>query len=378
MVADPILDQLSDLNLIGQSRTVIVQKVTEVVNNVLSSKLSAASLDSEWQWMIQLLDQIYSKLNESQQLMMLAPPIQQLADKDTVSRAYVVRSSIVKSELADASNLKNKLDTAHEEALQQKKLLQQKETELQDTKWKEQALEKKIVRFQKNEEKLNLHLSEITEKSKTQEKMYEEALDSIQKDMTNLTQENRSLKDKLLQSELKQQSTSSLDDGLGNLPHHLFSSEIRELRNALQFLKSENARLKGLQGLKTLNTVLPPLLQTVKGSDKATKVDTKFSKDISVLLQEVQSKLASTQVVPLDASTKPTQQIAQQRAEFETLHTRVSLLKQKVHVTEAQRASTKDANLRAVVKLPVQGQTTTNKVILDSSRFQQLHAIFAN
>ena len=82
--------------------------------------------------------------------MMLAPPVSQLADKDTMSRAYIIRSSIVKAELADASNMKTKIDAAHDEILQQKKLLQQKEAELQDTKWKEHALEKKIVRFQKN------------------------------------------------------------------------------------------------------------------------------------------------------------------------------------------------------------------------------------
>jgi predicted transcriptional regulator len=71
-------------------------------------------------------------------------------EKSEFSSPYAVRAEATRAEIGNIGNLRAKIEEKQQEILEQKKLLQQKEAELQDAIWKEQALNKKIDKLQKN------------------------------------------------------------------------------------------------------------------------------------------------------------------------------------------------------------------------------------
>jgi len=266
-------------------------------------------LDSGWQWLDELLASSYTRLNEVSQGAIGWKPSEKYTEsiKGTAKQdPYHQRAATARMELGDAVGLKTKLEDKQQEIVQLRKQLQFKENELQDQLWKEQTVENKLHRFQKNEEKMNIRIAELTEKQKTQEKMSEEALDTIQKDLYLITQENKALREKINQFETQQEqqqqqqqqfgrTLTSSEDLLIGIPSEMISKELEKLRGTIRYLIIENSRLKGKEGHRKLLRELPPL-PAIASASAASKLRIAVSDRTS-------SKDSSEEGIPIDTAS---------------------------------------------------------------------------
>jgi hypothetical protein len=124
-----------------------------------AAKVFSEKVDGEWKWLDDLITPVYNSLYETSNKMLSSVPIPAEDSGNLLSiplihwdlkTPYHQRAEILKTEISDAVGLKVKLGEKEHEILEYKKQVQLKENELRDEKWKEQALEKKIQRAQKN------------------------------------------------------------------------------------------------------------------------------------------------------------------------------------------------------------------------------------
>eukprot|EP01114_Cavostelium_apophysatum_P009608 TRINITY_DN2280_c0_g1_i2.p1 TRINITY_DN2280_c0_g1~~TRINITY_DN2280_c0_g1_i2.p1 ORF type:complete len:1351 (-),score=437.37 TRINITY_DN2280_c0_g1_i2:39-4091(-) len=377
-----------------------------VVRRILSSKV-----DLEWQWLNDIVISAFSNLSEVTDLMLRGISVPSIDPKDT---SLSKRSSIVRSEINDSATMKTRLEEKTKEISEYRKQIQLRENDLQDAKFKEQALEKKIQRHQKTEEKLNLIQSEEQTKHKAQEKMFEEALDAFHKDIENERQENRALKEKL--SELERNGGGILGGhpigaggefvGAAAVPAEFVSAEIQSLRSAIRYLRSENTKLKGKELQRGLEISLPPIqlphsyksitnvasLSEDVGEDKrstaaANTTDlSKYNRELTNLLKELQEKRVSVKVVDLNSTTSSSsQQLFTRKSEVEMIQSRVNQLREKLsssssvnlsNVAEIHRpAGTNELKILGRVKIP-SSQPCSTRMTVDYQHFKQIHSVF--
>eukprot|EP01117_Protostelium_nocturnum_P021064 TRINITY_DN99_c1_g1_i4.p1 TRINITY_DN99_c1_g1~~TRINITY_DN99_c1_g1_i4.p1 ORF type:complete len:845 (+),score=409.32 TRINITY_DN99_c1_g1_i4:1644-4178(+) len=289
-------------------------------------------LDHEWKWMEDLMNPIYSNLSEISQSVTLGVAVQK---EDGGRTAYSARMAVIQDELKNSSVIKTKLEEKSGEIIEVKRHLQARESELQDIKWKEQSLEKKIQRLQKSEEKLNMRISEDSERSKAQEKMYSEALDTLQKDQDNLTSEIKQWKEKVNQLNKKAEAK---DQTAIDVPSGLIFEQIAEMREALRYLTQENSLLRGKEAVRVLERDLPPLplLPSQRRSEKEASTSAKGqlelevvangAKEVNTMLREIKVRSINSSVVDLSKKNSESKLI-QQRSEREALHERMESLK---------------------------------------------------
>jgi len=348
--------------------------LSELILGILSPKV-----DTDWKWMNEIVTGIYSSLNEVSEFMLRGYAIVKEQDLK-INSPYAKRALVVKTELSDSAAVRKNLEDRNKDIFEFKKQIQLKENDLQDAKFREQALEKKIQRYQKTEEKWNLQLQEDQNKSKQQEKMYEEAMDALHKDSEILQLEIKILKEKLSES---QKQTTVVDTSKTGVPTELVNAEIHSLRSALRFLRAENARMKGKQLSEHVSTVLPALhvpspstpapiapLAVVKTEDLST-----LQTNLVNMMKDLQNKRAAIRVVDLASGSTPiSHQLQLQKTEFANMHRQMNGLKNKI---PQGKVDLKKNTSGVVAKVTVPSEKNSRvSAVVTPLQFEQIHAIF--
>eukprot|EP01118_Nematostelium_gracile_P005109 TRINITY_DN1612_c0_g1_i1.p1 TRINITY_DN1612_c0_g1~~TRINITY_DN1612_c0_g1_i1.p1 ORF type:complete len:995 (-),score=303.78 TRINITY_DN1612_c0_g1_i1:91-3075(-) len=360
-----------------------------VANQVFSDRV-----DSDWKWLDDLISPVYNTLSDIVNKMYSGVPTDA---NSTFQFGYTERAQIVKDQLSQASTLKTQLTEKEAEIIEYRKQVQTKDNEIRDEKWKQQALDKKLQRAAKNEEKLTLQLQEESLKHQQQEKMYEEAMDSIQKTNDTFRQENKNLKEKIQKLEAQQAQLKEKSEEF-SIPSELVSKEMSSLNQALEFLRREVSILKGKENLFLLETKLPalPITTNERGRQTSTRNEVhKCNKEMNNLLREVQLNRASPKIVDL-TSTKPAlEQLQSHKIELELLQKRSKDLKNKARSsvmalsndsnrsgtfsnfpTAAVVQSLQTINPTALGKVSFPSNTAHHtKVTLNTTQFHNLHTL---
>ncbi|PRP79192.1 hypothetical protein PROFUN_13072 [Planoprotostelium fungivorum] len=371
-VCDEFLPQLSSL-----------RGSPEEISAALSSYLQSSGMDN-WSTLEGHVEPVYNQLTELTNILSLgslAPKIE-----GEVVPAQAQRMKVIQEELHNSALMKNKLNEKTGETNEFKRLLQLRDVELQDIKWKEQALEKKIQRLLKTEEKLNSRIAEDSEKAKSQEKMYTEAVDTLQKDQNLTAGENKTLREKITQ--LSKQMAEK-EQNAADLPAGLVTEQITEMRLAIRHLSHENSILRGRENSKLLEISLPPLQKF--GTQTETQSTSKFmNNDVASGLRQMQSlqremlmRNACTTVVDLNHKTSPAEaQLRQIKLEKEYLQDKLNAIRQKFggHMMSsgAKRGAEekKEGGALLLGKMTLKGcvgeLSREKKVIVDHKQFERL------
>ncbi|XP_025093203.1 dynactin subunit 1-like isoform X2 [Pomacea canaliculata] len=187
-------------------------------------------------------------------------------DKKTLAPVRL-RAEAMKNHFGDVEVMRTKLDVKDEELKEIKKQLKIKQEELSEQQVRLGLMEKKLENASKEAddrvEKIQRKLDEANVQFKKKEKEFEETYDTLQGEIDNLDQEKSELKERLrvlskktLLEGLTRQSSSH---GTGQPPSPVgsttgsttsltdspqFIHQVESLREALQFCKRENIRLK--------------------------------------------------------------------------------------------------------------------------------------
>jgi len=269
-------------------------------------------------------------------------------------------------------------------------------------KYKEQQLDKKLQRLMKTEEKLNLIINEENTKHKQQEKMYEEALDAIHKDIDNLNQENKSLKEKITEAQQNSGAIGGIvTSDIAALPSELVSAEIASLRAALRYVHNENAHLKGMESERKLLETLPKLnvhvlrkSSTAESNNVSTSDDlVKCNREVSNLIKDLQEKRVSLKVVDLNNKTIPVvQQLHTAKSDLELIQNQFTQIRNKLKLSSVtvsgntgeigSRSSTRIMRPKKFGQIRIPKSKTeiplqrNSQVILDAKQFEAIHAVF--
>jgi len=225
--------------------------------------------------------------------------------------------------------------------------------------------------------------------------MYEEALDTIQKESQLLTQENKQIKEKLTQQETQKDNNSfsipisktTSGQVFSSLSPELISGEIVSLKSALQHLREENTYLKGLQVSFQLQPI-PEKVPTEKKTPPTSDV-LRYSREITQLTKEVQIRRATPQVVDLSKSSSisPVQQLQSQKLSTEMIHNRIESLRQLLHDKGAKaipvsnqsndnnNTTKRPGKPLGLVKFP-HSKPVRTQAILSGTQFEQMHCVF--
>ncbi|KAK7469789.1 hypothetical protein BaRGS_00036216 [Batillaria attramentaria] len=204
-------------------------------------------------------------------------------DKKTLAPVRL-RADAMRSYFADVEVMRNKLDLKDEEIKELKKQWKIKQEELSEQQVRVGLIEKKLENANKDADdrvdRIQRKLDEANVQFKKKEKEFEETYDTLQGEIDNLEQEKSELKERL-----RVLSKKTLLEGLSRQSGHtgqppspsgsitgstssLIDSpqlvqQMEALREALQFCKHENIRLKS-ERMKSQLSKLPPLRLPLK------------------------------------------------------------------------------------------------------------------
>ncbi|KAF9970328.1 hypothetical protein BGZ73_006963 [Actinomortierella ambigua] len=224
-----------------------------------------------------------------------------------VEKAWVLRAKDIKAEVVVNTDAEQKAQSLQDQVLKLVKDAKLKDQALQESNVKIDLLNKRMETFKKQAEQIS-YLDQNIDKAKSQEKAYEELIQTLQTDVAELQQENAQLKRALRKTESRGMimqpmkrgptvpgvpgspgstaggagpgngSTSSLGgsmilggldqdglvvgggsslslvgaEGLENLPSRELLAQLESLKAALRYLRSENAALRTRAALQDL------------------------------------------------------------------------------------------------------------------------------
>ena len=175
-------------------------------------------------------------------------------------------------------------------------------------------------------------------KARKQEKAYEEAIESLNKDLDTLEQENAKIKQSTVPAVTPTRPSAGLGSSqsepigfTGSLETAHLLSYIEGLRGSLRFLKSENSFLKSRSMVSDLDS-LPPLPSSGKKDDQLRVI----IDQTRALWKDTMSTTSQAAVVDLSRieptrkwqkhSSKPETQLERQRAKMDRLKSRFASL----------------------------------------------------
>lgn len=226
------------------------------------------------------------------------------------------RADVIKSEVAGAISIRTQL---MEEVQEKDRLLTIREYDLSESKRKNKVYEAQLEHLQKREHELDEQLSLINSKFSQNTKMYEDAIASMGKDLSNFEAENVKLRKALAEATKEARSpfrstaavlkatTKALESSVAEVPASVEAStiEIQTLRNALKMLREENDRLKKQETARHLEALLPslPVFSSLNLAKKAQQPSgaeiVTAHQMVSNLIKEVKQVSQLPVVVPL-------------------------------------------------------------------------------
>ena len=132
---------------------------------------------------------------------------------------------------------------------------------LQESGVKVETLERRLEATRKQADQI-VDLENDVAKAKRQEKVYEDAIEQLQKDLDLLEAENA----KLGKGERQPSTTADLPTHSAIIDHSAVPEQIENLRLAIRYLRRENALLKGKEMYRDLK-LLPPLAYSTLTND---------------------------------------------------------------------------------------------------------------
>ncbi|KAH7340157.1 dynein associated protein-domain-containing protein [Rhizoctonia solani] len=192
---------------------------------------------------------------------LMEPAMEQVNIVKLVSEApWVVRIAEVKALSAvnvDAERTVNKLNEEIKDLIRG---IKTRDQNIQETGVKIELMERRMETVKKQADAI-VDLEGDLAKSRKQEKAYEEALEQLQSDLDELSQENARLKQATAGAENNAPGQPTTEEPVvagGDLEVSHLLEQIESLRGAVRFLRHENSHLKSQDLLRELNA-LPPL-----------------------------------------------------------------------------------------------------------------------
>ena len=425
-IIQKIFSLLSEFTQMTQTTIDNYQDITRTqLLDTYRSLLKQRFQDEEetWSWLDELTNTIYNNLTGISESFNNGKPVVNTTitnnnvpiELDKLKfNSYVTRAESVRSIISDAGSLKDKIEEKNQEIIELKKQNQIKVNEMQEQQWKELTLEKKIEKLQKLEEKLSSNLAEEMTKRQEQEKMYSEALDSIQKDVDRLSAENRSLKEKTvkmdsnssnLMRETRERTDSYgdlIDSNRNSAGSTVSSHEVNSLRVSIKYLREQIIKLKNEKSMKVLEQELPPLAGTTYKQNNITLLDSltdknnnllQHNKQMQQLSMELHTKLAGIQVINLNNKQNGSSvaQFTANQQQLSDLNNKLIQLKlDSQHLTTNEKGqpsyqftqfpvnASKEIKYLGKINIPSSPSNQTSRLLVDHSQFTKLHTLFAH
>lgn len=228
----------------------------------------------------------------------------------TASSPWLQRASDLKAEVVVNHDMERKLQQHNDEILKLIKDVKMKDQSLQESAVKIELLEKRMEGVKKQGEQIG-ELESGLAKSQSQMQMYAEAMENLQAEYDTLEQENIQLKKAAAKRSEKQTSTSKSTDfpeGNNSTSEEIITTEsyamktqLDSLKNALRYLRAENAHLKSKEYMKILNLDALPDLPATDASENVTTQNTlrSIALESKALIRDIRSVSAASKVVRL-------------------------------------------------------------------------------
>ncbi|ORX40158.1 dynein associated protein-domain-containing protein [Kockovaella imperatae] len=227
---------------------------------------------------------------------------------------WLARVAAIRDAASFNADTERKVVRLSEELKDMLREIKLRDQSLQESGVKIETLERRIEAGRRQAEQI-IELENDVAKAKKQEKVYEDAIDQLQKDLDVLEAENAQLGKR--QAGDTRQATGSYPEplhlGAVGVEASQLAEQVENLRNALRYLRSENALLKskdlyrGLHLLPALHYTpedpLPELEQSSPGSPLS---ETSTSYPVTPTRQslEAESKLLFREIADFQASSK--------------------------------------------------------------------------
>ncbi|CEG77110.1 hypothetical protein RMATCC62417_11909 [Rhizopus microsporus] len=317
---------------------------------------------------------------------------------------WIQRASDIKAEVVVNHELEHKLQQHNEEIIKLIKDVKMKDQALQEADVKINLLEKRMETAKKELEHVKT-LEEDLEKSLNQEQMYVEAMENLQAEYDALEAENNMLKKEASKREEKRQSmlrkanfdlteqedTTTMQEMAGN--YYEMSSQMESLKASIRYLRAENAHLKSLDFVRSLNLELGSNEKPVTTSDDTLK---SIARETRVLVKDARVAGASPRVVQLSndyqnthwqsRKKSPDYQYQTQQSVLYTLKQRSVQLRNQMNDlqitanTNNKELSIQGSQKLGLVKVPnLLSLQNTNRhcvYLKSATEFERLHSIF--
>jgi len=215
---------------------------------------------------------IYDNLKSASLLVFDSRNITKIVPWDQSSAVFKIRGQHVRSRLLDSGILEKKVGELEREIIDLAKQIQMKHNQIEEEKWAKEQIEQKLKKIKEGEQIIEEKLKKEKENAISQEKMFGEALEALQKDIGDLRYENKKLKESRgIPTTLS--SNSLLINSMSQSTIESSNSSESKSRAAINFLKEENARLSGKESKKLLSDLAPisNRNQTIEKLDSAIK-----------------------------------------------------------------------------------------------------------
>lgn len=260
------------------------------------------------------------------------------------------RASDLKAEVVVNHDMERKLQQHIDEIHKLIKDVKMKDQSLQESAVKIELLEKRMESAKKQGEQI-AELESGLSKSQSQMQMYAEAMENLQAEYDTLEQENIQLKKAAAKRNEKQSSVSKNSEyaeGNVNNPEELVTTEtyamktqLDSLKNAVRYLRAENAHLKSKEYMAILKlNELPELIDGDSIQKEASQNKLRsIALESKALVRDIRNVSATSKVIklqPAQAGKWRSQklgaeyQFQQQQSVLHTLQQRSSELRHKV------------------------------------------------
>ncbi|KAK9768156.1 hypothetical protein K7432_001450 [Basidiobolus ranarum] len=275
---------------------------------------------------------------------------------------WVKRSQVFKSEIVLSSEMDRKVAALNEEIIALIREGKIKDQSLEETAVKIELLEKRMNQVKKHLDRIG-ELEKELSRAKEHEKIYEEAIESLQSelDATNQsferameTRKQDPTSDNVPESTSEPSHPRSIVEHLSQSHHH-YSQQMESLKEALRYLRSENAHLKSQKTLDSLGfdlqsrmAVTNPMSGKVKTNEKLKSITIETKK----LVKDVHTVYSTARIIDISGTkpvkkwtslkTVPQYRLQIQKSVLHTLHYRSDELKEqlkKLHVNQLQTQS---------------------------------------
>lgn len=246
-----------------------IARLSQIIYNVTDAILKINELHI-WDGSLKAVSDITEQIDKMSEA---ALDIDRLLKVQKVESPWVGRAKAIKAQADASAETEHKLLQSGEEMRGVLKEMKAKDAALQESTVKIELLEKRMEAVKKQAERI-VTLEEDLAKTKKQEKTFEEAMESLQADLTSQEEETNRLKQLVAKYEKngvvptdaqKIDDTSALGFGSGDgssLHVHELEHRLYILTTTLRYIRAENEHLRSrdlLNVLKVDEVILPPV-----------------------------------------------------------------------------------------------------------------------